>query len=86
MDSMNTAAAVKVTRKLRNDVAKASDGLPDLGTWLARIRGLDVPALTEAVEGIWCGRDGKEVLNLDGAKSMLVVGWHNGRVEYSYIS
>lgn len=85
MDNVN-AAAVKITRGLRNQVAATSDGGPDLGTWLARVRALDVPVLTEAVEGIWCGRDGKETLDLGGCKSMLVVGWHNGRVEFSYLS
>lgn len=71
---------------LKNKVAKTSDGLPELGTWLERIRNLNVPELTTAIEGIWCGRDGQSTMDIPDAKSMLVVGWHHGRVEFSYLS
>jgi hypothetical protein len=77
---------VKFTRKTRNAVCKASDNQPDLGTWLTRIRTLDVPVLTDAIEGIWCGREGRVTLDLPGSKSMLCMGWYNGKVEWSYLS
>ena len=77
---------VKFDRKTRNAVAKASDGLPDLGTFLNRVRALNRPVLTEAIEGIWCGRNGRVTLDLEGANSMLCIGWHNARVEWSYLS
>lgn len=73
-------------RKTRNAVAKASDGLPDLGTWLARIRAINHPALNEAIEGIWCGREGEVRLELAGWKSLLCMGWYRGKVEWSYLS
>lgn len=80
---MNT---IKFSKATRAAVAKASDHGPDLGTWLSRIRAINDPALTAAIEGIWCGRDGNTVIDIDGSKSMLCVGWHNGRVEFSYLS
>ena len=83
---MTTKLALKFSRSLRNKVAKASDGGPDLGTWLMRINALDSAALTEAIDGIWCGRTGEVRLELPGSNSMLCMGWYNGRVEYSYLS
>ena len=74
------------TRKTRNAVCKTSDGLPSLGTWLERVRALGDPTLTEAVEGIWCGKEGRETIDLPGTKSMLCVGWYSGKVEWSYLS
>lgn len=74
------------TSKTRNLVAKASDGGPDLGTWLSRIRDIGDASLTEAIEGIWCGRTGEARLDIAESKSLLCVGWYNGRVEWSYIS
>lgn len=73
-------------RKTRSAVAKASDNLPDLGTWLARIRAINHPALNEAIEGIWAGRNGEVRLECEGYKSLLCMGWHSGRVEWSYLS
>ena len=77
---------VKFSRATRRAVAAASDGGPALGTWLNRIHALNDPALTDAIEGIWTGRTGRETLDLPGSNSMLVVGWYNGRVEFSYLS
>jgi hypothetical protein len=47
---------------------------------------LNVPVLTEAVEGIWCGREGRVTLELPGYRSMLCMGWYQGRVEFAYLS
>lgn len=77
---------VKFDRKIRTAVAKASDGGPDLGTFLNRVRALEHPVLTEAIDGIWCGREGRVTLDLPGSNSMLCLGWHNARVEWSYLS
>jgi len=77
---------LKFSRKTRNAVCAASDGLPGLGLWLERIRDIGDPLLTEAVDGIWCGRDGREIIDLPGSKSSLCVGWYNGNVEFSYLS
>jgi len=86
MFTMTNTATIKFTRAQRNAVCKASDGGPDLGTWLARIRALDSAALNTAIEGIWCGRDGNVWLEIEGANCLLCMGWYNGRVEFSYIS
>lgn len=86
MSNSTRTATVKLPKSLRTKVAVASDGLPDLGTWLARIRALDHPLLTAAVEGIWCGRSGEVRLDLPGANSLLCMGWYNARVEWSYLS
>jgi hypothetical protein len=77
---------VKFDRKTRTAVAKASDGCPDLGTWLNRVRALDIPVLTEAIDGIWCGRNGRVTLDLPGSNAMLCMGWYHNRVEWSYLS
>ena len=83
---MTTKFSLKFSRSLRNKVAKASDNGPSVGEWLDRIRALDSAALNDAIEGIWCGRDGRVTLDLPGSNSMLCMGWYNGRVEFSYLS
>jgi hypothetical protein len=77
---------VKFSKATRNAVCKTSDGLPDLGTWLTRVAALGHPLLTDAVEGVWCGREGRVTLDLPGANAMLCMGWHAGRVEWAYLS
>jgi hypothetical protein len=66
-------------------VVNTADNRPELGIWLNRIRAIGEPALADAVEGIWCGREGRVTLDLPG-KSMLCMGWYNGRVEFCYLS
>jgi hypothetical protein len=86
---MTTKTAPRITKSLRNKVASASDGLPELGLWLARIRAIDDDLLTDAIDGIWCGRDGewRQHIYGEGFRSVfLCVGWHNGKVEWSYLS
>ena len=83
---MTTKLSLKFSRSLRNKVAKSSDGLPYIGTWLRRIEALDSAALNAAIEGIWCGRSGEVRIDLPGSNSMLCMGWHNSRVEWAYIS
>lgn len=78
--------SVKFSKATRNAVCKASDGLPLLGVWLNRIHDLNDPALTEAIDGIWCGRGGRVTVDIPGSNSMLCMGWHNNRVEWSYLS
>lgn len=74
------------TRKIRNAVCKTSDGLPTLGVWLERVRAIGDDRLTAAIEGIWCGREGRVTLELADSKSVLAMGWYRGKVEWSYIS
>ena len=81
-----TTKTARFDRKTRTAVAKASDRLPDLGTWLARVRAINHPALNDGIEGIWCGRSGEARIELPGYNSMLCVGWYQGRVEWSYLS
>jgi hypothetical protein len=78
--------AVKFSKATRRAVAAASDGGPDLGTWLNRIRALNDPTLTAAIDGIWCGRNGRVTLDLPESNAMLCMGWSNGKVEWSYVS
>ncbi len=77
---------IKFSKATRNAVARASDNLPSIGEWLKSVRDINDPLLNEAIEGIWCGRSGTVTLDLPGSKSMLCMGWHNSRVEWSYIS
>jgi hypothetical protein len=81
-----TAATVKFTRAVRTKVAKASEGGPSIATWLTRIEAIGHPVLTEAIEGIWAGRSGEVRLELPGANCLLCLGWHEKRVEWSYLS
>jgi hypothetical protein len=77
---------VKFSKATRTAVAAASDGRPSLGDWLNRIRALGDPVLTEAIDGIWCGREGRVSLDLPGSNAMLCMGWYEGKVEWSYLS
>jgi hypothetical protein len=81
-----THYAVTFDRKTHADVACASIGGPTLQTWLNRIAAIKHPALPIAISGIWCGRSGTCTVDIEGSKSMLCVGWHDGRVEWSYLS
>jgi len=69
----------------RNAVAATSSGLPTVADWLTRIESLNDADLTESVRGIWCGREGRAVVNVD-TRVNLVVGWYAGRVEFAYVS
>ena len=81
-----TTPLVKFSPALRNAVAKTSDGLPSLQTWLDRVVALGQPLLTDAVDGIWVGRTGRVTIDIPGSKSMLCMGWHESKVEWSYLS
>ena len=72
--------------KTRNAVAAASERGPSLGVWLSRIEAIHDEDLSRAVEGWWCGRSGEERLEMPGTTSWLCVGWHEKRVEWSYLS
>lgn len=85
-DGVPAPGTVKFSRKTRNAVAKASDGLPPISTWLARISAIDDPTLTAAIEGIWCGRNGRVRIELAGGPTHLCMGWYHNRVEWSYLS
>jgi hypothetical protein len=76
----------RYTPRVRRLVASTSDGGPSIGLWLDRVRAIDDPTLTTAIEGIWCGYTGAETIDLPGYASMLCVGWYHGRVEYCYLS
>lgn len=77
---------VSFSKKIRNAVGKASDGLPSVGEWLTRIEKIGDPFLNAAIEGIWAGRSGEVRIEMPGTRSLLCVGWHEKRVEWSYIS
>ena len=76
---------VKFSKATRRAVAKTSDGGPDLGTWLSRIRGINDSVLTEAIDGIWCGRTGEVRIDLPESNALLCMGWYQGRVESSCV-
>jgi hypothetical protein len=73
-----------ITKTTRNAIAQAAAGLPTLQTWIDRVSAIG-PEAAEAVEGIYCGRDGRGSFEF-GPRNLIVVGWHEGRVEYSYVS
>ena len=83
---MGARVAITFDKKTRRAVAAASDGLPDIGTWLTRIHAIGHESLDTAIDGIWCGRDGEARIPIGGANAMLCVGWYNKRVEWSYLS
>lgn len=73
------------TREERDGVARAAEGRPTVQAFLDRVTKIS-PRLAAAAEGIWSGRDGTVREEIPGTGRLLVVGWHNGRVEYAYIS
>lgn len=73
----------KISTSTRNQVAQAANGQPALQDWINSVAAIS-PEAREAVEGIWTGRDG--TARLEFGNRYIVVGWHNGRVEYSYVS
>lgn len=73
-----------VTKDLRNRVAASTSDLPTLAEWLVRMS-TQAPELRDAIEGIYCGRDGRMIESID-SRHNLVAGWHDGRVEYAYVS
>ena len=77
---------VKFSARTRRLVATSSDGGPSIAVWLERIRAIQDDRLTDAIDAIWCGREGRETIDLPDTKSMLCVGWYHGRVEYCYLS
>lgn len=82
----NTYVRNMVRRRLSARLASMASQLPTLQAFIDEAASLS-PELSEAVCGFWCGRDGviREPLpNFDD--HMLVVGWHERRVEYAYIS
>ena len=83
---MPATVTIRFDKKTRNAVCDTAKGMPSLGEWLSRIEALDVPLLSEAISGIWCGKEGRVALEIRGAKSMLCMGWYRGKVEWSYLS
>lgn len=81
-----TTTTIRFDKKTRRAVCVASDRLPSVNEWLQRILAIEHPALTEAIQGVWCGRDGEARLDVPGSNSLLCVGWHNSKVEWSYLS
>ncbi|MGE3844553.1 MAG: hypothetical protein AB7I50_23560 [Vicinamibacterales bacterium] len=53
-------------------------------TAFARIARID--KIIGALEGIWCGSEGRALCDIEGTQMALCVGWYNGRVEYAYLS
>ena len=74
----------QITKNLRNRVAASTQGNPTLADWLATMAG-SCPELADAIEGIYCGLNGHMIDAID-SRHNLVAGWHNGRVEYAYVS
>ena len=72
-------------KKLRDRVSDAATNLPTVTEWLARMEAIQDQALSRSIEGIWCGREGRAVISVS-PQSDLIVGWYNGKVEYSYLT
>ena len=70
---------------LRREVVEATKGLPTLQSWIERIAAICQP-LADAVEGIWCGEEGRASIYVEALGKTLVVGWYHGKVEYSYLA
>ncbi len=66
-------------------MSDAAKSLPTVTEWLARIEAIQNQALSQSIEGIWCGREGRVVIPVS-PQSDLIVGWYNGKVEYSYLT
>lgn len=79
----------KLIRQINGALSKI--GVVPLQEWLDRAADLH-PAIAQAVEGIYCGREGKVHQELSGelAGIWLTFGWYTPgstpRVEYAYAS
>ena len=60
----------------------------DLQTWLKEAQ--EIPELIQALEGIYCGREGRIHEQLSCGRLYITMGWYRiegpARVEYAYIS
>lgn len=70
---------------MRRQITTATSDLPMLQTWIDRVAAIH-PDLATAVEGIYCGTDGRMREGVPNTNKVLVMGWHNGRVEFGYLS
>jgi hypothetical protein len=80
----------KELARIKKVVLDATDGRPNLSEFLSRITGLH-PDLDEAIEGIYCGADGRVTEPIGDWKRNICFGWHStgGRkhaVEWAYVS
>jgi hypothetical protein len=90
----------RIVGSVRVAVAEAAAGQPTLQEWLDRIGRIDDARVREAVAGIWTGREGRVQYVIEGSgarmpgsdqdrpgtERVIVVGWYDGKVEYSYVS
>ncbi len=75
----------KPTAAIRNAVLAVTKDMPGLQTALDRIGAL-CPELQYAVEGIWCGSEGRESILIPAWDVRLVIAWDHGKAENAYIS
>lgn len=78
--------------RLNKDLAKISGGKTTLSDFIDAAMALD-PALAPALEGIYCGTDGKVHEQIPGTRYFIAFGWYADpkssnppKVEYAYIS
>ena len=92
----------RVVGSVRRAVAEAARGRPTVSEWVERVQRCGDERVVEAVSGVWVpGREGRAERVIPGSAAryanwpheeqpgterVLVVGWANGRVEFSYVS
>ncbi len=82
--------ALPLSADMRRLRAGVTDGRPDLGTFLARLRGLH-PDIDVAIDGIYCGREGIIREPIGSWGRTLNFNWYSNDVrknvvEWAYIS
>lgn len=70
---------------LRDMVALSTRNRPTVQEWLNNVSGM-ATELSDAVEGIWCGKEGSERIEVPALDCYLIVQWCYGRVEVAYLS
>jgi hypothetical protein len=85
---------VKPDRKemnlIKRVVLTAADGRPNVSEFLARLKGVH-PDLDAALDGIYCGHDGRVSETVGDWNRSICFGWHSTEsrshvVEYAYLA
>ena len=80
----------KERNRIKRAVLDAADNRPSLSEFLRRLHGVH-PDLDAALEGIYCGHDGRVAEPVADWNCSIVFGWHSTAtrkhvIEYAYLA
>jgi hypothetical protein len=83
--AVTAAEKRKEKHRLNKRLATLANKRMSLSDWLKAASEMHEDLHT-ALEGIWCGTEGRQTTVMPGWNAMICVGWYNGKVEWAYIS